>query len=48
MLKSGQYPNIAIEAGTDPAEVMREHGREVIPDGEKYELADTRKHEPDT
>lgn len=27
MLKSGQYPNIAIEAGTDPAEVMREHGR---------------------
>ena len=27
MLKSGQYPNVAIEAGTDPAEVMREHGR---------------------
>ena len=41
MLKSGQYPNIAIEAGTDPAEVMREHGQ-VIPDGEKYELADSR------
>ena len=40
MLKSGQYPNIAIEAGSDPAEVMREHGQ-VIPDGEKYEL-DTR------
>lgn len=38
LLKSGQYPNIAIEAGTDPAEVMREHGRQVIPDGEKYEL----------
>lgn len=27
LLKSGQYPNIAIEAGSDPAEVMREHGR---------------------
>ena len=27
MLKSGQYPNVAIEAGTDPAEVMRVHGR---------------------
>lgn len=27
MLKSGQYPNVAILAGTDPAEVMREHGR---------------------
>lgn len=39
MLKSGQYPNIAIEAGSDPAEVMREHGQ-AIPDGEK--------HEPDT
>ncbi len=47
MLKSGQYPNIAIEAGTDPAEVMLEHGREVIPDGEKYEL-DSREHEPGT
>ena len=40
MLKSGQYPNIAIEAGSDPAEVMREHGQ-VIQNGEKYKLADT-------
>ena len=40
MLKSGQFPNVAIEAGTDPAEVMREHGQ-VIQNGEKYEL-DTR------
>ena len=39
MLKSGQYPNVAIMAGTDPAEVMREHGQ-VIQNGEKYELAD--------
>lgn len=41
LLKSGQFPNVAIMAGTDPAEVMREHGQ-VIPDGEKYELADSR------
>jgi predicted nuclease with TOPRIM domain len=47
MLKSGQFPNVAIMAGTDPAEVMREHGQ-VIQNGEKYELADTRKHEPGT
>lgn len=26
MPKSGQWPNVAIEAGSDPAQVMREHG----------------------
>lgn len=41
LLKSGQYPNVAIEAGTDPAEVMREHGK-VIQNAEKDELADSR------
>lgn len=41
MAKSGDWPNVAVMAGSDPAEVMLEHGQ-VIPDGEKYELADTR------
>ena len=27
MLKSGQFPNVAIMAGTDPKEVMREYGQ---------------------
>lgn len=26
LMKSGQWPNVAVEAGSDPAQVMREYG----------------------
>ena len=26
LAKSGEWPNVAIEAGSDPAQVMREYG----------------------
>lgn len=33
LLKSGQFPNVAILAGTDPKEVMREHGAKPCANG---------------
>ena len=48
MAKSGEWPNVAIEAGSDPAQVMERYGmKPSVFDAEEWEPARVEKEEHD-